>query len=68
MPTLAVLMVAGFQVPETGGLLADCAGRSGGVLFWQSGPTGLKTGLISLVISISIVAVTAHCPGSGVKV
>ncbi len=60
-------MVAGFQVPVTAGLLVELVGRAGGVEFWQSGPIWVKVGVISGVMTMSMVTVLAHCPGSGVK-
>ena len=65
MPTVAVDMVAGDQVPANP--LSEVGGRPGAVLFWQSGPICVNIGVTCAVISISMVAVVAH--GSvGVKV
>ena len=50
-----------------GRLLELCGNKTVGV-FWQNGPIAAKVGVIELVISISIVAVPAHCPVLGVKV
>ena len=49
-------------------LLLDVVGRAGAVLFKQSGPICVNTGVIWLVITISMVTGAAHCPASGVKV
>lgn len=67
-PVCAVLITAGSHVPVICGLLSDFEGNTGGVVFWHSGPMGLKTGLISLAISMSMVNGLAHCPAVGVKV
>jgi hypothetical protein len=61
-------MEAGLQKPVTAGLLVELAGRAGGVEFWQSGPIGLKVGIISSVTTISMVTALAHWPAAGVKV
>jgi hypothetical protein len=53
-------MEAGLQKPVTAGLLVELAGRAGGVEFWQSGPIGLKVGIISSVTTISMVTALAH--------
>ena len=42
VPVEAVLIVEGLQVPGTP--LVEVAGKAGGVLFWQSGPMGVKAG------------------------
>ena len=66
VPAVDVLIVAGFQVPLIP--LAEADGNDGAVPFWQSGPIGVKVGVIWLVITISMVAMAAHCPAAGVKV
>ena len=66
MPTFAVLMVAGLHVPVI--VLFEVDGRAGATDPWQSGPIAAKVGVIEFVITISIVAVEAHCPAAGVKV
>jgi uncharacterized membrane protein len=65
---VAVLIVAGFHVPVTAGLLVELVGKAGGVEFWQSGPIWVKVGVISVVMTISMVTALAHWPASGVKV
>jgi hypothetical protein len=65
---MAVLMAGGLHEPVTTGLLVELVGSTGGVEFWQSGPMGLKVGVISLVMTISMVTALAHCPAAGVKV
>ena len=57
---MAVLMAGGLHEPVTAGLLVELAGRAGGVEFWQSGPMGVKVGVISLVTTMSMVTVLAH--------
>ena len=66
VPTLIVLMAAGFQVPVIP--FADVAGKDGATEFWQRVPIGLKTGVMLLVTVMSIVTGTAHWPAYGVKV
>ena len=63
-----VLIVEGFQVPVIAGKFVELAGKDGAALFKHNGPIAAKVGTIEVVISISIVAVVAHCPASGVKV
>ena len=58
MPAVAVLIVAGFQVPVM--LLLDVVGRAGAALFRQSGPMGVNVGVTWLLITISMVAVVPH--------
>ena len=60
VPAVKVLMAAGFQVPVTAGLLLELAGSKGGVEFWQRGPIWVKVGVISLVMTISMVTALAH--------
>jgi hypothetical protein len=61
-----VLIISGFQVPVIP--LFEVAGRTGATLFWQRGPIWVNVGVILVVTIISIVAVAAHCPASGVNV
>lgn len=68
MPTSAVEMTAGFQVPVIAGLSVEELERGSGASFWQYGPNWSKVGVISGVISISIVVESAHSPDDGVKV
>ena len=65
VPGVAVLIVAGAQVPSTP--LGDVVLRVGGVLFWQSGPMGAKLGVTSAVIVILNVCGLAHSPAAGVN-
>jgi hypothetical protein len=48
--------------------LVELAGNFGAMLFIQSGPIGANVGLIRGATVISIVAMLAHCPFSGVNV
>jgi hypothetical protein len=50
-------MEAGLQIPVIAGLLVELVGRAGGVEFWQSGPIWVKVGVISVVMTISMVTV-----------
>ena len=68
MPTVAVLTVAGLQVPVMGVLLVELPGKFGAAVPWQTGPIAANVGVIDPVISISKVVVKAHCPALGVKV
>ena len=44
VPAVAVLIVAGLHVPVIP--LFDVVGRTGAVLFWQSGPIAVNVGVI----------------------
>lgn len=66
VPTVAVLIVAGFQVPVTP--LEDVAGSAGAVLFWQSGPICVNAGTTALVMTMVMVVALPHCPADGVNV
>ena len=68
MPGTAVLITAGFQVPVIGGMFVEAEGNTGAMLFWQSGPIAANVGVICGVMVITMIAVVAHCPASGVKV
>ena len=68
VPMLAVLIVAGFQVPVIAGELVELIGKVGAVLPKHNGPMLAKVGKIEVVTSISIVIMVAHCPASGVSV
>jgi hypothetical protein len=69
IPAMAVLIVDGFHVPAIGDALFEFIGKLGADAFKQSGPIGVKVGVIlGAVISISTVVADAHCPASGVKV
>ena len=50
VPTVVVLITAGFQVPLIP--LLDVAGNAGAVLFWQSVPIGLNVGVRLLLTTI----------------
>jgi hypothetical protein len=66
VPAVAVLMVAGLQVPVIP--LLDVVGNVGAVLFWQSGPIAVNVGVTcGLMVTLKVVAV-AHCPADGVNV
>ena len=52
-PILAVLMVAGFQLPVIPGIFDDINGRAEAVLNWQYGPIALKIGVIEFVMVIT---------------
>ena len=66
VPAEPVLMADGFHAPVMP--LVEVAGNGGGVLPWQSGPTGLKMGVTRLVTDTIMVVDVAHCPAPGVKV
>jgi hypothetical protein len=66
VPTVVVLMVAGFQVPVIP--LVDVNGNAGATEFWHSGPMIANVGMIWLVIVTLNCTVVPHCPGSGVNV
>ena len=66
VPGVAVLIVAGFHVPVIP--LLDVVGKTGAVLFWQSGPIAVKAGTICGFTVMLSVAVIAHCPAAGVNV
>ncbi len=66
VPVVEVLMAAGLQVPLTP--LGEVGGKEGGVVFWQNGPRGLKSGVVAGLMTKLSVVDWAHCPGAGVKV
>ena len=66
VPGVAVLIVAGLQVPVMP--LVEVVGSAGAVLFWQSGPIAVNAGVICGSIVMINVACIAHCPADGVKV
>jgi hypothetical protein len=66
VPVLAVLIVAGFQVPVIP--LLEVAANVGAIAFWHNGPICVNVGMIELLIVMSIVTTDAHCPVFGVKV
>ena len=66
VPAVAVLIVAGLQVPVMP--LLDVAGNVGAVLFWHSGPIAVNDGVICGSTTMVNVASIAHCPADGVNV
>jgi len=66
VPAIAVLMVAGLQVPVIP--LLDVVCNTGAVLFWQSGPIAVNVGVICGLTVMVNVLLTAHCPADGVNV
>ena len=66
VPTEAVLIVAGLQVPVMP--LVEVPGSRGAVAFWQRGPMAAKVGVMLAFTVMLSVAVVAHCPAVGVKV
>ena len=60
VPTVAVLIVAGDQVPVIAGVFVELAGKAGAVLFRHSDPIAVKVGVMLLVIFTFIVMVAAH--------
>ena len=58
VPTVAVLIVAGLHVPVIP--FVEVVGNEGGVLFWQSEPTGLNAGVTCEVTTIFIVVGVPH--------
>ena len=58
VPTVAVLIVAGLQVPVIP--LVEVVGSAGAALFWHSGPMAANAGVMLVVISTSRVAGIAH--------
>lgn len=49
-------------------MLFEVPGKTGGVVFWVSGPICVNVGVIWVAITIVIVAVVAHCVFDGVNV
>jgi hypothetical protein len=69
VPTATVLtLINGVQVPVIAGKLLELCGNNTVGVFWQNGPIAAKVGIIEFVISMSKVAVPAHCPAEGVNV
>ena len=66
MPTVVVLIVAGFHVPVIP--LLDVVGSAGAVLFWHNGPICVNVGTTCALMVTLSVAVAAHCPAEGVNV
>ncbi len=63
---VAVLMVAGFQVPLMP--LVEVVGRAGALAFWHKGPISANCGVVSALMVMESAAIAAHCPAFGVKV
>ena len=68
VPGVAVLMLAGFQLPEMAGTLVEIIGNDGGTEFWHKGPIVAKVGVTRELTVMLRVAVVAHCPAVGVNV
>ena len=66
VPVDAVLITAGLQVPLMP--LLDIVANNGAVLFWQSVPIEVNTGVICVAIVTSSVVDVAHCPAVGLNV
>ena len=66
MPVALVATIAGLHVPLMP--LLDVAGSVGAVLFKQSGPIALNTGVTLVAMVISMLTGVAHSPAAGVKV
>ena len=64
VPGVAVLIVAGFQVPFM--LFVEVVGNAGAAEFWQSGPTWVNAGVATALTTIFIVAFVPL--SAGVKV
>ena len=66
VPTIEVLIVAGFHVPTIP--LIDVVAKAGATVFWQSDPIGLKDGVVgAFIVTVSVVP-AAHCPAFGMNV
>jgi len=63
---VAVLIVAGTHVPVIP--FVEVVGRTGGVLFWHSGPIAAKVGVTAAFVVIVSIAVVVHRPAAGVNV
>jgi len=68
VPNVAVLIVAGLQVPVIDGVLVELNGSEGAVLFWHNGPIGSNVGATRAVVTIFKVAISVHKFPVGVKV
>ena len=60
MPEIAVLIVAGLQVPVIAGVLAELTGSEGAVLFWHNGPIAANIGVTWVTMVILRDVVKAH--------
>ena len=60
VPTVAVLIVAGDQVPVIARVFVELVGKAGAALFRHIDPIAVNVGVILLVMVTSIVAVAAH--------
>lgn len=66
VPGVAVLIVAGLQVPLIP--LVDVAGNTGAAAFWHNGPICVNTGPLWSVTWMFMVTGSPHCPAAGVNV
>lgn len=66
VPAVAVLIVAGFQVPVI--LLFDVVGSAGAAEFWHKVPIAGKVGVALELTTMVMVVPALHCPPVGVKV
>jgi hypothetical protein len=67
VPTIDVLIVAGFHVPTIP--FVDVEANVGATAFWHSEPIGLKVGVtVATTVMSIVVEAVAHCPTAGVKV
>jgi hypothetical protein len=57
-PAMAVLIVAGLQVPVMP--FVDVKGNDGATSFWQRGPMGLKEGAVGVLMLTVIVVGIPH--------
>jgi hypothetical protein len=58
VPTVEVLITAGFHVPVIP--LLEVAGKAGAVAFWHNGPICVNVGVTCVLITISIVVTAPH--------
>jgi hypothetical protein len=65
---VAILLIAGDQVPVIGGVFVLDAGNIGIVVPAQYGPVAANVGVTIGVTVIVVVAVLAHCPAPAVNV
>ena len=67
VPGSLVLVIGGSHVPVIP--LSEVSGKTGGVLYWQSGPIVSNTGMIPVTMVIDMIVSTPHWAGSsGLKV
>jgi hypothetical protein len=60
VPGVAVLIVAGFHVPEIGVAFVELVGSKGAVELWHNGPILAKVGVINGSMVMFIVTGSAH--------